>query len=185
MCALKIEHLSSIALDEQQLCKKCGLCCNGTLFGSVRLTDEDMQHITEHIPDLIIQDSKKPFKQPCRYYQGKSCSIYSGWRPNACSTFVCKLLIRYRQKKISFTEAINVIEQTVERAEHVRKRLSIVAGDNKIALTKLFDEYVVSHPNPDQILMLEYGVIQFILKRDFRKNVKTQDSDDEKAEDGQ
>lgn len=176
MRTLKTQNVDDIKLDDQQLCQKCGLCCNGTLFGFVRLVDEDIQHIAEHIPELIIQDSKKTFRQPCRYYRGKSCSIYGSWRPRACSIFACKLLIRYRQKKVSFVEAIDVIEQTVAQAKQVRKRLSVVAGDNEKALPIMFEEYVASHPNPDQSLMLDYGVVQCRLKRDFRRNDDIQDN---------
>jgi hypothetical protein len=161
------EHLDIIDNDEQQLCKKCGLCCNGTLFGFVQLVDEDMLHVVARIPDFNIQDSKKSFKQPCRYFKENLCSIYCSWRPRACAIFVCKLLVRYRQNKVSFEEAVDVIEQTVVQAKHVRKTLSLVIDNNEKALQKLFDEYVTSHPSLDLALILEYGVLQCRLKRDF------------------
>lgn len=176
MSILTTENTYDLEIDEQQLCQKCGLCCNGTLFGFVRLVDEDIKHIQAHIPDVISQDTNKSFKQPCRYYRGKSCSIYGSWRPQACSIYLCNVLIRYRQKKLSFAEAVDVIEQTVAQAEQVRKKLSTVAGDHEKALPKLFDEFVASHPNPDQTIMLEYGVVLCRLKRDFRTNDDIQDS---------
>jgi len=185
MCAQMDEHLENIDCGEQQLCQQCGLCCNGTLFGFVRLSDEDVMHIETHISDIVIQDRNRSFKQPCRYYQEKSCAVYSSWRPSACSTFECNLLIRYRQKKISFAEAANAIEEAVGRVEHLRNVLSTASGDNQIALSKLFDEYVALYSSPDQSLILEYGVLQFRLKRDFRKYDDTRNVEDaENAEEG-
>ncbi len=179
MRTLKTKNPDDIELDEQKLCQKCGLCCNGTLFGFVRLVDADRQHSKSHFPDSVNRDNKSTFKQPCQYYNDKSCCIYTAWRPQACSIYVCKLLIRFRQKKISSAEAVNLIEQAVAQAEQVRKMLSTVAGDHEKALPALFNEYVASHPNPDQTIMLEYGVVQCRLKRDFRKNDDTQDSADD------
>lgn len=179
MRILKTETPEGIELDEQQLCQKCGLCCNGTLFGFVRLVDADRLHTKSHFHDCVVRDNKSTFKQPCQYYKDNSCSIYTAWRPQACSIYVCKLLIRYRQKKISSAEAVNLIEKAVAQAEQVRKKLSTVAGDHEKALPKLFNEYVASHPNPDQTIMLEYGVVQCRLKRDFRKKDDTQVSADD------
>jgi Fe-S-cluster containining protein len=93
-----------MAVDDElaMLCQSCGLCCDGSLFGRVRLEAEEVEPARKR--RLRVLDSGKGFEQACSALAGlegesgrRICSIYSA-RPRACRTFVCRLHERHRRE---------------------------------------------------------------------------------------
>ena len=86
--------MSVAAEDLSRICAACGLCCNGTLFGSVDLHDSEVALAERsHLPVVHpIEPGQAHFLQPCSLHvDGTGCSIYDE-RPGACRRYVCKLL---------------------------------------------------------------------------------------------
>lgn len=93
------------------ICLECGLCCNGGIFGRVRLTDEDRARL--HAASVDTPPDELP--QPCPFWGG-SCSIYSA-RPGSCRQFRCKLLRGLDEGSIGFAEARSHVKTALaERA---------------------------------------------------------------------
>lgn len=105
------------------LCLRCGLCCDGTLFGSVELRLEDDE---ERLRDLglPIRQSRRPrFSQPCPALDGnRSCQIY-GERPCQCRKFECALFQSVHRGRTELAAAVRTIERTRRKADQVRKLL--------------------------------------------------------------
>ena len=69
-----------------ELCRDCGLCCDGSLFWAIPMDpDEDAP---------VDLDEHGRLCQPCARFQG-TCTIYAD-RPRACRAFNCGVLQRHQ-----------------------------------------------------------------------------------------
>jgi Fe-S-cluster containining protein len=77
--------------SQGQLCLSCGLCCDGSFFGSVELrAGDDVTGLGELLP-LERKAGKIMFRQPCSALQGRCCSVYEN-RPQVCRRYRCRVL---------------------------------------------------------------------------------------------
>ncbi len=74
------------------LCRSCGLCCDGSLFGRVPLEGDEVAVARKN--RLHVIQSETAFEQPCSALADGGCSIYSE-RPRSCRAFVCRLHDRH------------------------------------------------------------------------------------------
>lgn len=160
-------HKHGIEDAEQIICTRCGLCCDGTLFVRARVGEEDVARLEKHPMHFEINESRSHFKLPCHYQKEKCCSVYSGWRPRVCSEFVCKTIVRFRNGKITFDEALTVIKNTLSHQERVMKLLATPTTHGKQGLRALFNAYMSSHPLPDPLILLECAAFQRRLQLHF------------------
>jgi hypothetical protein len=110
------------------LCPHCGLCCNGVLFGDVRLQPgDDPQHLAQLGLTLVGEPSRPRFRQPCSCFDGRFCRIYAD-RPERCRTFVCGLLRRLQTGRISLAEARRITARARQYWTQVLETLR-AAGD--------------------------------------------------------
>lgn len=81
------------------LCRSCGLCCDGSLFGLVGLRTEELAVATKN--RLRVLPRGNGFEQPCpalrTHDDGHACAVYAE-RPQACCTFTCRLYERHRRE---------------------------------------------------------------------------------------
>jgi hypothetical protein len=97
------------------LCKSCGLCCTGHLFGWTKLRSAELDsadalglRVFRSVP------SERGFSQPCPLWQGQ-CTIYSSPQyPHYCRTYKCKLLKKVLDETTLLVEAQTLIEQAKE-----------------------------------------------------------------------
>ena len=86
--------------DLATLCRSCGLCCDGSLFGRVRLHPDEVEPARKK---LRVLGSGKGFEQPCialarivdALDEHRVCAIYDD-RPLSCRSFTCRLYERHR-----------------------------------------------------------------------------------------
>jgi len=80
------------------LCRSCGLCCDGSLFGRVDLEPDEVSVRTR----LRVLPSGKGFEQPCSALESagsdRCCTVYDE-RPRACRRFLCRLYDRHRRER--------------------------------------------------------------------------------------
>ena len=85
----------------ERLCLTCGLCCDGTLFTHVALTDPERERLG--LRDVL--------RQPCPSLQAdKKCCVYEK-RPKGCARFVCMLGRALEDGEVSMEEAVARVEQ--------------------------------------------------------------------------
>src|SRR4051812_31587167 len=94
------------------LCRMCGFCCDGTLFGAVRLDDEEAAEPRRRLPILQRDDQGPLIRFPCPAHSGV-CSIYED-RPATCRTYRCMLLARLEAEEIDFDSAAARISRIKE-----------------------------------------------------------------------
>jgi hypothetical protein len=125
--------------SSQSLCQHCGLCCDGTLFGTVPLhpADEVAQLRNAGIAIIASGDDGHAFAQPCVCYEKKLCAIYVH-RPQACVDFKCKLLKRYEVNEITRAHAFEVVEKAVGDRDRLRVQLQALTGSSNASVRQLF-----------------------------------------------
>src|SRR5437879_2652756 len=99
------------------LCTGCGLCCNGSLFADVELTNRDEASALE-VMGLDIEDDddddRRLLLQPCGALKGKRCSIYP-YRPDCCRAFECRLLRDVKRGAVGIDLAKEKVAQALMR----------------------------------------------------------------------
>ncbi len=105
-----------------QLCTRCGLCCDGSLFADVELAGVAEAAGLEAMGLEIEEDDTNGglLVQPCGALRGKRCGIYAH-RPECCRTFECRLLQDARRGTVSVKQATEQIAETLQHVGRVRK----------------------------------------------------------------
>ena len=89
---------SAIEAELGALCRACGLCCDGSLFGCATLEPEEVHDARKM--RLHVLPRGNAFEQPCSALttaeSGYGCSIYPD-RPRSCRAFTCRLYERHRR----------------------------------------------------------------------------------------
>ena len=99
------------------LCTRCGLCCDGTLFGDVELTGPAEATRLEIMGLEIDEDEANAdlLALPCTALRGTRCGIYAH-RPACCRGFECRLLLDARRGAMS-------VERAMEHIAVARKQI--------------------------------------------------------------
>src|SRR3954454_11287224 len=90
---------SAIEAELGTLCRACGLCCDGSLFGCATLEPQEVHDARQR--RLHVLPRGNAFEQPCSALttseSGYGCSIYPD-RPGSCRAFTCRLYERHRRE---------------------------------------------------------------------------------------
>jgi Fe-S-cluster containining protein len=163
----------------EQLCPKCGLCCNGVLFADVELRKgDDAQRLAELGFSLAEKGRQQAFAQPCACFDGTLCRNYND-RPKRCRTFECGLLKRVQAGELGADLALKIIAQAKQQVEKVCELLRCTGSDDqRLALSQRYRRAMsepvdlsggkVSIGLPGK-LMLNYHDLMQTLQRDFLK----------------
>jgi Fe-S-cluster containining protein len=111
-----------------QLCTKCALCCDGSLFADVELADDAEADRLEALGlDAESDDADiRLMPLPCAALKGTRCGIYAH-RPGTCRSFECRLLKDAQAGDVSVESALERIREARERVAQV-KTLLVASG---------------------------------------------------------
>jgi Fe-S-cluster containining protein len=93
------------------LCLACGLCCDGTLFGRVRVDAPEAAHARRHGLVVLDQDDGARLVQPCAALEGTCCRIYAD-RPDTCRRYRCDLAAALAEDELGLDEALALVRET-------------------------------------------------------------------------
>jgi Fe-S-cluster containining protein len=134
--------INSNAPAPEDLCLKCGLCCNGVIFADVKLQPADdaprlrSLGVSVSIPHSAFRTPH--LNQPCAALEGCRCRIYAE-RPQYCRQFECLLLKSVKAGRTQPAAALRKINTARERAEKVRVLLRTLGdADEHLALSARF-----------------------------------------------
>jgi uncharacterized protein len=134
--------------DLEALCRACGMCCDGSLFGRARLDPDEVASAKKNRLHVVANEGS--FSQECSALVDGGCAIYEE-RPRACRAFVCRLLYEERPRACRAfvcrlherlrTEGGDVTAY-IERVRRARELLVHLAesGDVDSELATLLDE---------------------------------------------
>ncbi len=126
---------SSPATLGEQLCLACGLCCDGTLFGHVRLGgSDDAKRLKALDLPLLVSRTRPPvirFRQPCAALcSDLRCRVYAD-RPAQCRAFECRVYQAVRDGQLDVTAARARVKRARRRADKVRLLLRALGDTNE------------------------------------------------------
>lgn len=131
-----------------RLCTSCGMCCNGVLFEIVKLQPEDSIRDLEKLGMKVNRKKSEPyFKQPCRFLDNCTCTIYAQ-RPVRCRHFECIQLKLLASGEITEAEAQARINATRQQVAHLQVLLA-AAGDTHVeeSLTARVERVLAEQPD--------------------------------------
>ncbi len=98
-----------------ELCQRCGLCCDGTLFTRTPLQAEEVEALRALSPRPVDEACGHGLAQPCAALEGTRCTIYAG-RPAACRRYACLLHGALAEGEVGLDEALAVVDEARARA---------------------------------------------------------------------
>lgn len=120
--------------DLEMLCRSCGLCCDGSLFGSVTLQSDEVRRARKS--RLVVLQRGNAFEQPCAALSTSgdrcACSIYAE-RSRACREFTCRLHDRHRREggplevRLEAVRRVRMLLRVVETTADERERAAAIA----------------------------------------------------------
>ncbi len=119
-----------------ELCRACGLCCDGTLFDTLRLTDDEARDPALALP--VLDDGGRPaVRFPCPAHRG-GCTIYAA-RPSTCQAYRCNLLDRVESDELDLAAAMARVREVRARVASLHPRMPDAAGDFWAEVARLDD----------------------------------------------
>ena len=111
----------------EKLCLACGLYCDGTLFGHVKLGlgDDAKKFKALGLPVSVsrCQPPVARFRQPCAALCADcTCRVYTD-RPLQCRIFECGVFKDAQAGRIEFAAALRLVKQARRWANKVRRLL--------------------------------------------------------------
>ncbi len=108
----------------EKLCLACGLCCDGSLFGHVRLGPEDDARRLKAagLPVTVSRGAERVvrFRQPCAALGADCrCAVYAE-RPGQCRRFECGIYKDAVAGRIEFPAALRLVKKARRQADTVR-----------------------------------------------------------------
>jgi Fe-S-cluster containining protein len=88
----------------EALCVRCGLCCDGTFFGSVVVAGGERERLGRVGLRVVDEDGKLSMPQPCSALRGCLCAVYAD-RPGACRQYECRMRERLLDGSVSEEDA--------------------------------------------------------------------------------
>lgn len=113
-----------------RLCQACGLCCDGSLFPTVRLHPGDSPPGLKQL-GFRIQHKKRYdfFDQPCVAFKKSCCSIYKE-RPVRCRAFQCQQLKRLALGETTEENVLKKIKEAQSIIAVIKKLLYNLGSTN-------------------------------------------------------
>ena len=107
--------------NSTNICIPCGLCCDGTLIGFVKLDTDEIPTLKK-VMEVEDENDINIFLQPCESFC-KTCQIYSK-RPKSCDNFKCQLLNSVENKQLKYGTSLNIIEEVKQRKASIQQDLN-------------------------------------------------------------
>ena len=106
---VKRETIIEAPAEEQEICVRCGFCCDGTLFLHANLHAGERGHLPEKIEAAAFTDNgREYFRLPCGYFSDR-CTIYDRPRAEICGTYRCGVLRSFAAGEITREEAHDIV----------------------------------------------------------------------------
>lgn len=117
--------------EEQAVCIRCGLCCDGTLFAYAVLNAGERENLPEKLEEQSYTEGGKDyFSLPCQYFSGK-CTIYNLKRADVCSSYRCQLLKDQAEGKITHDAALSLVHEAMAMRHEILEQYRSISGDRE------------------------------------------------------
>jgi hypothetical protein len=111
------------------LCRACGLCCDGTFYNHVVIEADGLRHLP-----LVRKADETHLRLPCPAHRGDHCATYAS-RPQRCGNYHCRVLDRVEAGDLELDAAVDIVMQVKALAARVRAAWPEVAADEPLSST--------------------------------------------------
>ena len=134
--------------EGSQLCRSCGLCCDGSIFTHAPLVAGDDREVLERAGAVLtaVKDGLR-LGLPCGALRGCECSVYEH-RPDVCRGFRCALLRGVLKGKVTLVDAQHTTRRTAAMRDSLLHLLDDGQGSGIRKLTERFVEVIEVAPDP-------------------------------------
>lgn len=144
-------------------CQSCNLCCDGTLFNEVWVSEDEGAVLQDRF-QLVRAAGKLGFAQPCPHSKPTGCACYRE-RPLVCREFRCTALAAYDHGDI---DQATLTARIAAARDALTKVLCLAeAGANLQQVRAAQTQPGGAETNP--ALHLALGVLELLLDRHFRE----------------
>jgi Fe-S-cluster containining protein len=106
-----------------ELCQACALCCDGTLFVRVSVTEGEAALLSrDGVATELRAKNKRVLPQPCAALEGTRCRCYAS-RPGPCREYVCLLATALEAGEVTRAGALEVVAEARRRAAALEGKL--------------------------------------------------------------
>ncbi|MFT3839817.1 MAG: YkgJ family cysteine cluster protein [Myxococcaceae bacterium] len=106
-----------------ELCQACALCCDGTLFARVSVTETEAAVLQRSgLATELRAKNKRVLPQPCAALQGSRCGCYAD-RPGPCREYVCLLATALEDGEVTHDGALKIVEEARRRSSALAAKL--------------------------------------------------------------
>ena len=133
-----------------EICVKCGMCCDGTLFNRATIKNADDEGLAKSfgLTTFSDADGKLNFQLPCHLFKG-CCTVYDQVRPNICGSFFCEPLKKAQKDEITFEKAEKLIDATVKLRNEIMEMASTITEFEGYNIQQLYAEI---DPKPSEAM---------------------------------
>lgn len=111
------------------LCVNCSICCDGTLFRRVPVSQEEIDRLGERGSFFTKSDGSLRMRLGCQNLgRDGGCQVYED-RPETCRTYRCRLLKRVDAGEVTEAHAIGVVAEIRAAEKTARTRISEALGE--------------------------------------------------------
>lgn len=98
-----------MSTDLGELCRHCGLCCDGNLFSHVALAPSEVDAARRNgLAVVALVEGAPAIRQGCPALKTRQCTVYAE-RPEGCRRFECRLFGALSRKEVPLPEALAVV----------------------------------------------------------------------------
>ena len=154
----------------EELCRSCGLCCDGTFFHQVLLAKDEA---VPHGMQVVQADQSQAFTQRCSQFD-KVCQIYLS-RPQACRKFESASLAEYKAGRLTIQQVKARIAKVTAKRDELISRFGM---DPAYFYGTISTYLQASKENPEfnrenKDLMLQIGAFLLMRKHFVRQGDKS------------
>lgn len=132
------------------LCLECGLCCDGTLFRHVVITEAERETLVQLGIDVGVKRKAPVMFLPCGKLEGKCCTVYEQ-RPGGCRRFVCAVGQRLVGKEVTLDDARALVSEMHARLEALRLAFSVPEGVSPLRFAREAIDSTTTPVTDDQL----------------------------------
>lgn len=115
------------------LCVNCSICCDGTLYGRLAVTEEEIERLDNRGEFFTKPDGSLRMRLGCTHLgRNGACQVYED-RPGICRTYRCRLLKRVDAGQTPEAHAVEIIREIRAAEANTRARISHALGQEAFA----------------------------------------------------
>jgi hypothetical protein len=129
--------------DGAELCFRCGLCCDGTIFSTITLEPQEEEFVRERgLTPTRWDDGQLTAPQPCTAFVEGCCALFERGRPQTCTTYTCGLLRGYLDHTAAMDDCLGVIRLVRSLAHELEGEMGLpLGGYSRVQLNRHLTEH--------------------------------------------